>query len=111
MKLASLDLPENSADQDPAELSPRICEKARLLTNPDISYRPANGCSADLQSAVSRICNPPPVRHSDSPADWKSAIQQVENLRYDDAAHVSLFKAYEMFGLTSLRVEAGSRLR
>ena len=26
----------------------------------------ANGCSADLKSAVSRICNPPPVRRSDS---------------------------------------------
>jgi hypothetical protein len=41
-------------------------------------------CSADLQSAVSRIFNPL-SREQPRPADCKSAIQQVANLRYDFA--------------------------
>jgi hypothetical protein len=46
--------------------------------------------SADFQSAVSQICNLQTVRRGeDSPlilsaADYKSAIQQIENLRYGD---------------------------
>ena len=38
-------------------------------------------CSADLQSAVSRICNPLSASMR-GPADCKSAIQQIRNLRY-----------------------------
>jgi hypothetical protein len=47
--------------------------------------------SADFQSAVARISNPQSVRNfrtqqlRDSSADWKSAIQQVGNLRYAGA--------------------------
>ena len=50
--------------------------------------RTAKFRSADFQSAVSRISNPPTVRsvwHAICwvrPADYKSAIQQIENLRY-----------------------------
>jgi hypothetical protein len=39
-------------------------------------------CSADFQSAVSRISNPQPAAIFQRAADWKSAIQQVGNLRY-----------------------------
>ncbi len=38
--------------------------------------------SADFQSAVSRISNPQALGSSKAFADWKSATQQVGNLRY-----------------------------
>jgi len=44
---------------------------------------------ADFQSAVSRISNPQTLGQSPlccvvpTPADWKSAIQQIGNLRYE----------------------------
>jgi hypothetical protein len=40
------------------------------------------GRSADFQSAVSRVSNPPGPGEPHVGADWKSAIQQVGNLRY-----------------------------
>ncbi len=48
----------------------------------------ASDRSADLQSAVSRVCNPQsarPCSHArlSKPADCKSAIRQITNLRYD----------------------------
>ena len=52
----------------------------------------ARRCSADFQSAVSRNCilrSSGPVERTGiarRPADYKSAIQQIENLRYDGAS-------------------------
>ena len=54
----------------------------------------ANGCSAELHSAVSRICNPLPGAAFGQPADCKSAIRQVKNLRYEGAVTLSPVKAY-----------------
>ena len=51
--------------------------------------------SADFQSAVSRISNPPSVRSEQDPVGWvcaadsKSAIQQIENLRYRPEPHAN----------------------
>jgi len=48
-----------------------------------------SGSSAELYSAVSRICNPPGVGHSTTlrncqpPAEWNTAIRQIGNLRYE----------------------------
>jgi hypothetical protein len=40
-------------------------------------------CSADFQSAVSRISNPLQLSLVLRVADWKSTTQQVGNLRYE----------------------------
>jgi putative membrane protein insertion efficiency factor len=49
--------------------------------------------SAELHSAVSRICNPPGVANSEAIsgsrfAECNSAIQQIENLRYGGGAEL-----------------------
>jgi hypothetical protein len=46
-------------------------------------WRIARRSSADLWSAVPRVFNPPELRSPPAVADWKSAIQQVGNLRYE----------------------------
>ena len=52
------------------------------------TVRPARRRSAELDSAVSRICNPPGAENSSdraacgSPAEYNSAIRQITNLRY-----------------------------
>ena len=52
--------------------------------------------SAELHSAVSRICNPPAVSWPHGPrwprrhAEYNSAIQQIENLRYRESSRRAL---------------------
>src|SRR4030095_2235705 len=51
-----------------------------------------SGCSTDFQSAVAQVSNLQTVGCA-GPADWKSAIQQVRNLRYKFAVFVLGFLA------------------
>jgi nitrite reductase (NADH) large subunit len=76
------------------------------------------GCSADLQSAVSRNCIPLPARATQSAAnfgrhaDFKSAIQQVENLRYLPARDLLLqFNTGECLRAQMVLIAAGIRPR
>jgi hypothetical protein len=73
-------------------------------------------CGADFQSAVSQVFNLLGLRrrraplqdddaHQRSPADCKSAIQQIENLRYPFGAPV----CYEIFELSAREQEIRRR--
>src|SRR5947207_3299268 len=69
-----------------------------LAAPEDAAPYPHLGRSADFQSAVSQNCILPAVGYraacscSRCPADCKSAIQQIENLRYSRFAKVGLPK-------------------
>ena len=64
-------------------------------------------CTADFQSAVSRISNPQglgivqSIRFVQGPADWKSATQQVGNLRHNFADFARGFRARARVGTSS----------
>ena len=63
--------------------------------------RGATKCSAELHSAVSQISNLRGVRRFGArrnftrPADYKSAIQQIENLRYFIATFPALTEQHQ----------------
>jgi len=54
----------------------------RIKPRMNMTRRSRNPSSADWQSAVSRIGNPPPFRGSDDLPTASRRIQQVANLRY-----------------------------
>ena len=59
--------------------------------------------SADLQSAVARVSNPPTAGERTRLADWKSAIQQVGNLRYPGAVHEGAEDFYRIANYDRMR--------
>ncbi len=90
----------DSRDSDEQEESTHAAYRA--LARKFHSVAPFGGsafhCSAGLQPAVSPICNRQTVETfgrpgiEQSPAEWNSAIQQIENLRY----------VYEISGLAEV---------
>src|ERR1035437_10736702 len=60
---------------------------ARLIT----TRRSRNRSSAELYSAVSRICNPLPFLPAGRLAECNSAIQQIENMRYPNSSRAATF--------------------
>ena len=62
---------------------------AKARRRQDTTRRSRNRSSAELYSAVSRICNPLRFLPAGRLAECNSAIQQIENLRYEKSSRAT----------------------
>ena len=64
-------------------------EKQNEIQRRDTTRQSRNQSSAELYSAVSRICNPLRFLPAGRLAECNSAIQQFENLRYEKSSRAT----------------------